>query len=166
MEAESTEERLEKLERTTRRYWLVLVGMGAILACAVAWAVIGTAGRAQAQKPGEVGKAIRANRFVLEDGNGDVLAALTMLDQTRPGLVLYDASGQVRAGLVMTADGPSLGLSDENGQVRAALGASKDGPMLSLFDENGKGGPGLSVTKGWPALVLFSAGGQVLAKLP
>ena len=161
METEDTEERLKKLERATRRYRLALVSMGAVLACAVAWVVIGTAGRAPVQKPGEAGKVIRANRFVLEDENGDIRAALA-----EPGLVLYDANGQVRAGLTMTDYGPSLALSDENGQTRAALGASKDGPLLALNDENGKGRAGLFVTKDGPALVLFTAGGQVLTKLP
>lgn len=81
MEAERLEDRLCKLEgklaRAERRYRLALAGVGTVvLACAVIWVVIGTAGRARAQKPSESGKVIRANRFVLEDDDGKTCAMM------------------------------------------------------------------------------------------
>jgi hypothetical protein len=74
---------------------------------ALAWATIGTAGKAQAQVMGPAKKVIRANEFVLEDENG-----------------------KARAGLAAFKDGPGLGLSDAKGTPRAGLAAFKDGPVL------------------------------------
>lgn len=138
MVAGTTEERLEKLERTTRRYRLVLAGLGiAVLACAVIWVVTGTAGSTQAQRPVEAGKVIRANAFVLEDENGKVRATLTG-DEDGPVLWLQDEKTKVRAMLIMPEGELALCLTNEQGEVRVGLGVSKDRGWLNLYDEKGK----------------------------
>ena len=112
----TTEERLEKLERTTRRYRLALAGPGiAVLAGVVIWVAIRCVSPAQAQNPVGAGKVIRARQFILEDENGET-----------------------RAALYVDKDGPTLGLTDEKGQARAMLYVGKVGPVLGLLDEKGK----------------------------
>jgi hypothetical protein len=171
METESLEDRLRKLEeklaRTERRYRFVLAGIGiAVLACAVIWVVIGAAGRTQAQKPGETGKVIRANAFVLVDEQGDTRAVLAAgKDGLEPGLCLFDEKGEVRAALSVSDDGPRLVLYDEKGTPRAGLNAFKDGPGLLLHDENGETRAALGTGERGPGLSLYDEKGTPRAAL-
>ncbi|MEA3368299.1 MAG: hypothetical protein U9R68_09325, partial [Planctomycetota bacterium] len=65
-------------------------------------------------------KEIRANRFVLEDGNGKVCASLGVV-KGGTGLVLADENGEPRASLGVGKDGPALNLFNENDEIRASL---------------------------------------------
>lgn len=95
----TTEKRLEKLEKELglakrRNRWL-LGGVGLVLGMfALAWATIGTAGKAQAQATGPAKKVIRANEFVVEDENGKPRAGLSVLKGVA-GLALVDGKGTV-----------------------------------------------------------------------
>lgn len=116
----TTEERLEKLERElaaskrrNRRLWIVLVAI--LGGCALAWTFTKGIGTAWAQAEAKGEKVIRANRFVLEDGQG-----------------------RERGKLEMTVDGPALRLSDEKGNTRAVLSIFENEPGLKLWDEKGK----------------------------
>ena len=60
-------------------------------------------------------KEIRANRFILEDKDGNK-----------------------RAELSMEKDGPYLHLFGENDKVCLGLTVGKDGPDLQLFDKNSR----------------------------
>jgi len=111
----SIEERLENMERELGRVKEVLARSQ----------VAGTA------------REIRANGFVLEDENGKLRAALSML-KNGPSLMLLDENGSLRGGLGVTKDGSGLALYDENSNTRVALSVEKDGPSLTLVDENGK----------------------------
>ena len=137
MVTENVEERLERLERTTRRYRLVLAGIGTVvLVCAVIWVVLGGVGRVQAQQSAKAGKVIRANKFILEDENGKVRAELTM-DKGGPILELGNENGKVRAELFTDSSGrPWLALYNKYGNC-IRLTISKDGTALDLFDESG-----------------------------
>jgi hypothetical protein len=196
----TTDERFENLEkglasaRRLNRWLLAAVG----LALGV-WILAGTFGPTMAAAPGGVGaiaetyapnwfvKEVRANRFVLEDENGQVRAALSvskdgpwlsMFDEngkTRaelrvskvgPGLSLLDEKGKPRAALCVSKDGPWLDLFDENGKTRAELNAIKHGPQLALYDENGKNRAALSVIKDGPTLKLADENGKAIWRAP
>jgi len=126
MATECMEERLEKLERTTRRYRLVLAGLSmAILATGVIWVVMVTTSRALAQKTGEARKIIRASQFDLVDENGKDHGGLCVTKDGTALLVLMDENGMTRFQVYVTNEGPVLNLVDENGQKRVALGPGK-----------------------------------------
>jgi len=127
----TTEERLEKLERSTRRYRLVLAGLGtAILACVI-WVGLGTAGKVRGFRVGR----FTVRELVVEDNKGNIRAALVPTEDAM-GLCLYDKKGQRSAWLGVTNAGPKLQLADENDNVRAQLGVNEAGPVLMLADES------------------------------
>ena len=96
-----------------------------------------TESTARAQKANIDLKVIRANRFVLEDEDGAVRAALTV-NKRRRMLSLADENGKVRARLIVDHDGPHLRLLDKNAKVRALLTVGENGPSLPLFGETGE----------------------------
>ena len=167
----TTEERLAKVERELGRakrriIWLPLAVMG--LAAGVwLWAGAFEGRMASAQVGGAAVKEVCANRFVLEDENGKVHAAL-IVGKAGPGpvLSLYDAVGEPRAMLSVGKDGPVLSLYDAAGKERAALGVNKDGSGLSLIDENGKVRIGLGVFADRPVLLLYDEAGKPIWSAP
>lgn len=170
METESLEDRLRTLEaklaRAERRFRLVLASLGiAILACAVSWTVIGITGRAQAQKPGETGKVIRASKFILEDENGRTRATLGVTEDG-PSLGLYDETGKNRAALRVVSNGTALCVIGENGKTGATLFVGEQGPGLGLYDEDGKTRAALTVLKDGPGLVLADEMGKTVWRAP
>ena len=123
----TTEERLEKLERTTRRYRLVLAGLGTVVLACVIWVGLGTAR-----------KDIRAREFIVEDKKGDVRIGLGVAE-TGPRLIMFDEKGQARIGLVVTEAGPVLELVDEKGKLRAQAGvgtAEQDGKLITFTESS------------------------------
>jgi len=126
----------------------VLAGVGAVaLVGALAWAAIGAASRAQAQKADETMRVISANEFVLKDPSGEVRAALGMANG-KPGLALYDKDGKARASLELGKNGePALTLYDRDGKARADLHLDERGAFLNLVEENGKSLATLGVGK-------------------
>jgi hypothetical protein len=149
----SNEERLETLEkqlaRERRRNRWMLAG----LLLSIGFWIVGAA-TPISQSTGAVPREIRANSFVLVDGNGKTRAALALFDEG-PSLVVYDGSGTVRAGLGVSQEGPSLTLLDETRRPRTELFVNSDGPALRLKDGNGKIRLGLAQLKGGPSLGMF-----------
>jgi hypothetical protein len=138
MVTENIEERLVKLEHTTRRYRIVLTSLGlVIVACAAVCLGLGSVGRALAQKTGEASRTIRANEFVLEDENGHTRAMLRMT-ASGPMLALYDEGFNPHIVLQAAKGGSALILMDENGKPRISLNANVTaGPGLALRDGDG-----------------------------
>ena len=70
--------------------------------------------------------------------------------------IVEDEAGQVRAGLVMTDDGPMCFLVGENGMRRVCLSVLAAGPLLLISDQKPDGGTvGLGVVEGGrPSLVI------------
>jgi len=144
----TTEERLAKVERELveakaqairakrRSRWLLAalgLGLGVL---AFVWASAASVPRAEAQ--GAVGeRMVRANMFILEDGNGKGRAILGM-DEDGPMLSLRDVASKTSALLSVSPGGTLLLLTDANGKKRVSLGVTKDGPGLILFDAAGK----------------------------
>ncbi len=123
-------QRLDRLERENRR----LKVAGAILLLALA--AVGAMGQ---MTPRAVPKVVEAERFVLRDTKGNILAIMGT-EASGTSLSLYDQKGKPRAWLGVTADGaPVLALFDQNGKDRAGLVLGADGtPALALLDQNGK----------------------------
>jgi len=186
----TTEERLATVERelaeakaqTARakrrtRWLLVALGLG-LGALALVWASAST---------------VRAERFELVDGQGEVRAVLSVEDGGTSlvltsaegkgkvqlgagaygsGLALLDENGRMGAGLSAvkgkkdTINVHGLILFDENGSICASLGMTAFGPDLSLFDENGKPRAMLVVNERGPGLNLFDAAGKPIWRAP
>ncbi len=129
--------RLDRLEWQHRRLKLA----GTILVLVLAG--VGVMGQ---MIPRAVSKVVEAERFVLRDMKGNMLAILGTGASGKSALVLYDQSGKIRAELGVLADGTSrLALADPNGKNRAGLIVLPDGASgLGLRDQNGKirAGPG------------------------
>ena len=150
-----------------KRNWLAVVG---VLTASFAggglshWLLSG--GRsAYAQQAAGV-KTVRANRFILEDENGNERASLGV-DKDGPALILHDEKGNTRARLAVFKDALGLSLLDENGKARAALGMTEEGrePGLWLYDEKGQPRAALTALKDEPGLWLYDEKGQTRAKL-
>ena len=138
----TTEERLQKVERELERTkHLARFLVGIISLCfgtgAFFWASDTVSSKGQAS--GEPVKEIRASRFVLEDENGNMRAALG-INNSQPTFVMTDEDGIDRIGLVVTKDGSGgLVLKDKNRNARAGLfNVNKFGPSLMLNNESGE----------------------------
>jgi len=162
-----TDERIENLEKglaSARRFNRgLLAAVGLVLGV---WILAGTFGPTMAAAPagGAAVREVRANRFVVEDENGNVRATLDV-GKDGPSLDLRDENGKIRAMLTVWKDRPSLDLRDENGKMRAMLDVGKDGMGLHLRDEKGKVRVALRVDKDGPALALADKNGETRAVL-
>lgn len=105
---------------------------------------------------------IRADRFEVVDGSGQVRGTLGLADEG-PYLVLDDPGGSYRARLETGALGPELRLDGPEGQLRLGLGdVVQEGAGLSLYDASDRLRLGLaySGTRG-TNLVLADDAGRV-----
>jgi hypothetical protein len=125
-------QRLDRLERENRRLKIA----GAIVLLAVV--AVGAMGQVL---PKAVPKVLEAERFVLRDTSGKILATLGP-SPLGPGLSLYDQSGKIGASLLATLGpnlfGPGLSLFDQSGKIGASLVLLAGTPTLNFNDQNGK----------------------------
>ena len=120
--------RLDRVERENRRWqWIATVTIGVIAAAVVMGQVT----------PGEVGKVLEAEKFVLRDRDGMSRAELGIIDGASV-LLLNDRDGKPGVALSVLPDGPrTLALLDKEGRARSVLTARTDGDSgLRLFDKN------------------------------
>lgn len=130
----STEARLERLEkeltaakRRYRRLTILVVGLAAA-GMALAWTWGSTA---SAQHGGE--DIIRAGGFIVEDETGEARAVMGM-SRDGPGLHVLDQTGVPRLALDVDEDGPTVYLLDELGVIRVSAVVGDDGPSVQFFD--------------------------------
>ncbi len=103
-------------------------------------------------------KEVRANRFVLEDEDGNERAVLTVVNgapelmlcarseprtakdifKPRQGLRLRHKNSKNLAVLLVDKGRVGLLMLDENGKTRVSLGVAENKQWLVLYDENGK----------------------------
>ncbi|MBN1918399.1 MAG: hypothetical protein JW889_10845 [Verrucomicrobia bacterium] len=121
---EAVEIRNRSLVKTNR----ILTVAGA-LCIAVIGALLLTA--ATAPDPAEV----KAQRFILVDGEGQQYGILGVSESGEPGLAFQDKDGTVRVALTLVG-APGLTLYDSNGKARATLDVPGDQPRMQLLDEN------------------------------
>jgi hypothetical protein len=171
--------RLAHLERQNRRIKLACAGTVAIVVVAVTVSATWVNGHQHASaqviatsRPSArdisatalpAANEVRANRFVLTDHAGKMLAELAVL-KNGPGLVLYDGKETPRVVLRTTNWGPSLILCGDEHGIR--LQALDDREVKSgVFDRGFTTGASLS-TSGLGAFLVFSGEkGQSLAQL-
>lgn len=127
-------DRLDKLERelraTRRKLRWLLIGTGLIVgAVALGGVAAAPSGAAEGDEP----SVVRADKIVVEDGDGTARAVLGVVDE-HPGLMLNDPTGGTRVILVAGQGASQLTFFDGEGTARAAVGTAGDHPSLILRD--------------------------------
>jgi len=137
--------------------------LAAVVVCLVSVVVVYGLGltRMTARASGDSSKEVRANNFVLEDGNGKTRASLGM-DEDGLELRLKYKNGNIGAALCLHDDKVVLSLSDNNGKPRAVLGLTQKLPLLCLYDEREEPRATLAVLADGPHLVLRDEKGNPL----
>jgi len=147
-------QRLEKLERQNRR--LIKAG---VLALALLFSLVWM-GQAPPRKP----RPIEADRFILKDPTGKKRAEL-MMEETGPGLVLYDFSGKRIGRFGAVSTGAGLSLQSAEGGSRLSLVSQAEGPYMLIFDSTGKFRTELGASQRGPYLLFHDANGSPRAAL-
>jgi hypothetical protein len=113
--------------------WAVALAVLVVIAVA---AVAYAAGQAKTAAP----KVVRAERFELVNGEGQLLASLGTSDKDAAGLDLFDQEGDLRASLAVSADAdgvPNLWLFDRRGAMVGMTVESNGSPVIGLTDTEG-----------------------------
>ncbi|MFQ5847344.1 MAG: hypothetical protein ACE5IQ_06660 [Candidatus Methylomirabilales bacterium] len=177
---ETLVDRLESLERQSRRMKRVGVGSMALIAAVV---LMGQA------MPKPMAKVVEAEKFVLRDARGTARAWLDMSadsvnlaladrdEQSRAfvyvqadgtaGLAFFDKDRARRVGLFVSADGsPGLSLAGKDGNTRVQAHVAANGrPDLSLTDTHGRRIGLLVLPDGTPAFGLADRTMKIRAAL-
>jgi len=122
------EERVEKLERSVRRWRTLVVIM------MLAFVGLNLLGNVSGDEYHEV---IRCKGLKIEDGSGNVRGIFQVTNEG-VGVFLHDASGRLRVKFGMLESGPGLAYYDTKGKNRAAFGMFENGPGIALNDTKGK----------------------------
>jgi hypothetical protein len=139
---------------------LFYAGAGA-LCLALAFGVGVMSARAQNDARGAASNSIVARELVIVDEHGKKRIVMRTTNG-KPALALIDTAGQIRAALVLSADGsPTLGLNAPDGKARAMLSAAF-GSALELSDSRGTTRVEVAVTStDDAAMALYDRRGQV-----
>jgi hypothetical protein len=169
-------ERLERVERSVRRYRAALGIAGLLLTgCLLITAGLFATGHARAATSAPA--QIVAQNFVLVDANGRTRAKL-FFDTWGARLDFFNEAGKPRMTLDTVGDAPFLRLFDKAGNTRVSLDIVGDAPTLSLLDKAGKEraalgttelkntATGSTETRAESSLVLFNERGRVLWEAP
>jgi len=153
-------ERLARLERENRRWrWtgpLVLATLAAVV-------LLGQAA------PGNVGRTVEAEQFVLKDASGKTRGTMATRADGTPRLEFLEEDGKPRVVLAVWPNGSaSLGLSEKERMGGAMLATLPDGStMLRLYDKNATPRAVLiTAADGSSALSFLDKDGKVLWKVP
>jgi hypothetical protein len=82
-------------------------------------------------------KQVIAQSFVLVDENDKILGVIGTTPNGA-GILLRDQNGELRAGLILSKDGPMLVECDDNGRNRVIVSTLDNSPAIVLIDPNGK----------------------------
>lgn len=109
-------------------------------------------------KLGGLGALVIAGAFLLM---GQASGPRTQDEVRANGFVLVDTSGETRARLFMSSDGPELALYYANGKMGAWLTAGEllNGTALDMIDASGKAGVALTAFPKGPLLNVMDAQG-------
>ncbi len=142
-------ERLEKLEKQTRRMKRAIILLVIFMSCLVLTS-------AAVHK----GRSVEARQIALIDEAGNTRAVLGMRS-AGPGLTLFDTNGhQVQALLTVLKTGPILGLYDTDGTTRVLLGVTPKGATLAFNDSQGKLRAEMGFSAEAPHITFFDADGK------
>ena len=147
------EQRVARLERTTRVLSVILLG------------VVGFAGARAVTAAREDVETVRAGRFELIDATGTVRGELTMGDKG-PALLLHDEQGRERVFLGHTDEDTALYIKDEAGTTRVGVAQfAHGGGGFALHGPDSKGAAVLYL-KGSGSLRFFGADGETTLRIP
>jgi hypothetical protein len=155
--------RISRLERAQRgRAWLtgaLLVGLAGSLALSGAIIFDPSLVRGLTSLDSEV----RANRFLLEDGDGNVRGSWELAEDGAVRLSIRDAEGRSRLNLAVLEDGaPGISLADEQDQRRVVVGLLPDRTSTLVFaDATGVPRAVLGVSGQGSSSLVFADGGGV-----
>jgi hypothetical protein len=142
-------QRLNKLEKQSRRLSVALALVGVFAACLIF--------------PGarfHRGRTVTARRIVLQDEAGTTRAILGMRS-AGPGLTLYDENGEnIEALLTVLHTGPVLSLYDANGTTRVLLGVTPKGATLAFNGPKGKLRAEIGLLSNTPNITFFDSKGK------
>ena len=139
----SIEHRLQQAERRERRWRLTSV---AITIGVTLLVVSGQAPRA---------RVVEAETFVVRDANGHARAQLGIND-SEPGLTLFDTDGRLRAAIAVEPAGPILSFFNGDGNPRAVVGERGDTAFVILRDAEGAPRAAMAIqADGSPSLYLL-----------
>ncbi len=80
---------------------------------------------------------VQAERFILQDAEGNQRAVLGIGTNDEALFELNDSNGSARLRLDVPSSGPGITLKDSRGKVRALFTVYSDGPYLGMTDEQG-----------------------------
>ena len=149
--------RLQSLERRQR-----FLGTG------VALAALGLPLLAFTWQGAAVPKEIKAESFVVVDGQGKTRAELSLAKDGSPQFLLNDSAGKTMVKLFINKDSESLGVfADKNGITRVGLAVDSGAhPHVLLSDKGGKPRMQLAVSEqGAPSLICIDVEGNMNAGL-
>lgn len=109
---------------------------------------------------GCAGPTITAERIVLTDPSGTPRIFLGTTE-AGTGLMIYDASGKIRAGLNLVGEASELSLSDPDGTIRVVLAHTRERSTLTLVAKEGQGRASLTVEEQGGRLALTDREGKV-----
>jgi hypothetical protein len=148
------EARLERLERQNRR---MRVALGVVAAGVVAGGLIAASFRDDKGAGAATSRLriVEAEQVVLRDADGQMRAWLGLADGG-PRLLFFDAAGQQRVGLGLSAQAePSLGIFDGAQMPRVVLGMVDGWPGLVVRDPAGRKRAVLHAQEEWSSLFFF-----------
>jgi hypothetical protein len=127
-------QRIERIERQNRNLRRCLTGLAALLVgAAVALPTY------QALSQGRGRAVVEADRFVLRNNDGKLVAAFGVNNYGTANLVLLDKQEHARATIGVNNNGdPAIVLASPGGQQRLTLIHTADGPGLVMMDKNDK----------------------------
>jgi hypothetical protein len=130
--------RLSRLERAHRRRgWLnVVLMIGFAGSVAVSGAIILDPTLVRGLT--DLGSEVRAHRFILEDGDGNLRGLWELDEEGTVRLSIHDADSHPRMNLAVLADGaPGISFSDEAERRRVVLGLLPDKTSTLVFADDG-----------------------------
>lgn len=131
------ETRVRRLELQNSRLKLVLgcltiVGLGVSAIVLLRFIEL----RREAEQVGTP-KLVQAERFILQDADGNQRAVLGLGANDEAMFELNDSHGTARLRMDVPRSGPGITLKDSRGKVRTLLTVYTDGPFLGMTDEQG-----------------------------
>ena len=131
------EARVRRLELQNSRLKVVLgllsiVGMGVAAVIVLRFLEL-----RRESEPSAAPTFVQAERFILQDAEGNQRAVLGIGTNDEALFELNDSHGTARLRMDVPSSGPGIKLNDSRGKVRALFTVYTDGPYLGMTDEQG-----------------------------